>query len=168
MYKPSITKPAYIAKESVVKGNVIISEDCSVWFNATIRGEQGSIKIGKGTNVQDNCVIHCETNNSVTIGEYCTLGHGAIVHGCKVGNNCLIGMGAIILNDAIIGDNCIVGAGSLVTERSEFESGSLILGSPARVKRKLTEEEINKSVANAQHYIEKAKQVSEGEMYGKN
>ncbi len=152
--KPQIHPSAFVAPDAAVYGEVSIGEDCSVWFHATIRAGDGSVQIGARTNVQDNCVIHVDKGYSVRIGDDVTIGHGAIVHGCTVGSNTLIGMGAIVLNGAVIGQNCIVGAGALVTQNTVIPDGSLVMGSPARIKRSLREEEIRSNLANAQHYVE--------------
>lgn len=157
--KPQIQESAFVAPNAAVYGEVSIAEDCSVWFHATIRAGAGTVQIGARTNVQDNCVIHVDKGYSVKIGEDVTIGHSAIVHGCTVGDNTLIGMGAIVLNGAVVGRDCIVGAGALVTQNMVIPDGSLVLGSPARIKRSLGEEEINANRANAMHY------VKEGRMY---
>ena len=114
----------YIAEGAVVKGNVQMGEDVSIWYNATVRGDSAEIKIGDRTNVQDNAVIHVDTHYPTTIGNGVTIGHGAIVHGCTVGDNTLIGMGAIVLNGASIGENCIIGAGALVTQNTKSSAHS--------------------------------------------
>jgi carbonic anhydrase/acetyltransferase-like protein (isoleucine patch superfamily) len=149
---------AFIAPGAVVLGDVTVGEDVGIWYNATVRGDRGSIVIGKGSNVQDNAVVHMDDNFPVTIGENVTIGHGAIVHGCTIGDNCLVGMGAIIMNGAHIGANCIVGAGALVTQGTEVPDNSLILGNPAKIKRAVTEEEIAASIRNARLYVEEARE----------
>lgn len=144
---------AYIAHNATVTGDVVLNPDVSVWYGAVLRGDSGTITVGRGTNIQDNCILHEKT----TIGSYCTVGHGAIVHGCTVGNRTLIGMGAILLNGAVIGDNCIVGAGALVTGKLNAPAGSLVLGNPAKVVRELTPEQIAELTADAEHYIHLAR-----------
>ena len=156
-----IDESVYIAKGAVVVGDVSIGEESSVWFNAVLRSEEYPIVIGKRTNIQDNCTIHVSRWDGVEIGDDVTVGHGAIVHGCKIGNNCLIGMGSIIMNGAVIGDNCIVGAGSLVTEGTVVADGRLVLGSPARVVRAINEEDINRLKDSALSYAEMAKKYKE-------
>ena len=146
----------YVADEAVVKGKVAIGEESGIWYHATIRADSDQITIGSSTNVQDNAVIHTSRNYPVSIGKGVTIGHGAIVHGCTVGNNTLIGMGAIILNGAVIGNNCIIGAGALVTQNMEIPDGSLAFGNPAKIKRKLTEEEIAANRDNALLYVKEA------------
>lgn len=127
-----------------------------MWFGVVIRGDVFPIKIGKETNIQDNSVLHCTYKKAgIVIGDRVTIGHGALIHGCQIKDSCLIGMGAIIMDNAVIPKNCIVAAGSLVTEGSTFEEGSLIVGSPAKVKRKLTEDELGflqKSADNYKNY----------------
>ncbi len=140
---------AYLAPNASVVGDVVLEADVNVWYGAVIRGDSGAIRVGHGTNIQDNCVLHEE----VTIGKNCTIGHGAIVHGCTIGNGCLIGMGAIILNGAVLEDGCLVGAGALVTGKVHAPAGSLVLGSPAKVVRELTEDEKKASLEDAENYV---------------
>ncbi len=132
--------------------NVEIDEDSSVWYNAVIRGDMSSITIGKCSNIQDNCVIHSSYNFPVILGDYVSVGHAAVLHGCKIGDNSLIGINSTILNGAKIGKNSIVGAGAVVTEGKEFQDESLILGVPAKAVRKLKEEEIERVKENALRY----------------
>ena len=132
-----------------VVGDVTLGKGVSVWYNAVIRGDKGPIVIGENTNVQDGVVMH----NVTRVGAGCTLGHNAIVHGCTVGDNVLIGMGAVVLDGAKIGDNCLVGAGSLVTGKMDAPAGSMILGSPAKVVRSLTEEEIEDIRESMREYL---------------
>lgn len=151
--KPEFDDSCYIDESSSVIGKVFFGEDVSVWPGASVRGDENiKIVVGKGTNIQDCAVIHGYSDTE--IGEYVSVAHGVIVHGAKIGNNVLVGMGSIILDDAEIGDNCIIGAGSLITGRKKFEEGSMILGSPAKVVRKLTQEEIDSIKENALNYIE--------------
>ena len=153
----NIDKSVFIADGAKVVGNVTINEGSSVWFNAVIRGDSNTISIGKNTNVQDNVVIHTSSNYSVDIKDNVSIGHGAILHGCKIGNNVLIGMGSIILDGVVIEDNCIIGAGSLVTQNKVIEANSLGFGNPFAIKRKVTDEEVNKIVSNALEYVKKSK-----------
>ena len=141
-----------------VSGDVTLGKGVSVWYNAVLRGDDGAITVGEGTNIQDCAVLHEETH----VGAGCTVGHGAIVHGCTVGDNVLIGMGAVVLNGAKIGDNCIVGAGAVVTGKMDAPAGSMILGSPAKVVRPLTEEEIESNRRSAQGYLELAEKYRQG------
>lgn len=135
-------------------GNVEMKNNVSIWYNAVLRGDIEPITIDENSNVQDNCVVHVSKNYPVKIGKNVSIGHGAIVHGCTIEDNVLIGMGAIILNGAHIGKNCLVGAGALVTENKTFPEGSLIIGSPAKAIRQLSEEEIESITENATHYVE--------------
>ena len=158
---PQIHPDAFIAPDACVYGDVTIGKDCSIWFHAVVRAEDSSIVIGVGSNVQDNCVVHVDAGHSVEIGDFVTIGHGAIVHGCKVGDNTLIGMGAIVLNGAVIGKNCVIGAGALVTQNTVIPDNSLVIGSPAKVLRQVKPEEAASSRVNAGHYIEAGEKYAE-------
>lgn len=136
-----------------VNGNVTFGPGCSVWYNAVIRGDNEYVAFGKNCNVQDNCVFHPGKGHPIEVGDDVTVGHGAIVHGCTVGSGSLIGMGAILLNGAVIGKNCIVGAGALVTGKLNAPDGSMILGSPAKVVRPLTQKEIDGIRDGNDHYV---------------
>lgn len=151
-----IEPSVYIAPGAVVLGNVTIKENSSVWFHTTIRADRGNIMIGADTNIQDNCVVHIDEGFPVVIGNGVTIGHSAIIHGCKIGDNTVIGMGAIILNGAVIGRNCIVGAGALITQNTIIPDGSLVIGNPGKISRKLTDAEIEQNRANALHYVREA------------
>jgi len=142
-----------IAPDAVVVGDVSLGENVNIWYGAVLRGYSGAITVGSGTNIQERCVLH----EKVTLGKNCTVGHGAIVHGCTVGDNCLIGMGSIVLDGAVIGDNCLVAAGALVTGKMDAPAGSLILGNPAKVVKPLTPEQIEGNRKSAEHYMELAK-----------
>lgn len=146
----------YRAEGSRIIGDVTFGQDCSVWYNAVIRGDTASIKTGDRVNIQDNCVVHADPGTPVTIGNDVTVGHGAIIHGCSIGNNCLIGMGSIIMNHAVISDNCIVAAGALVSEGKVIPEGSLVMGIPAAIVRQLSEEEIQRITLSALHYAGEA------------
>lgn len=150
-----IHESAQIAKGAIVYGDITLGEKSSIWYNAVVRGDDGPIHIGKYSNIQDNCTIHLDSGGEVNIGDYVTIGHGAIVHGCTIGNNCLIGMGAIILNGAVIGDNSIIGAGALITQGKEIPAGSMVFGNPGKIVRDITEEEKSGIIQNALHYAEK-------------
>ena len=145
----------YIAPNATVVGDVVLGENVNIWYGAVLRGDHGTILVGDNTNIQDNAVLHDQT----VVGKGCTIGHGAIVHGCTIGDNCTIGMGAIVLSGAILGDNCLVGAGAVVTGKTNAPAGSLLLGSPAKIVKQLTEEQIQESLENAAHYIELGKQA---------
>ena len=159
MYKKRETdENVLICDGAAVVGDVTLGKGVSVWYNAVLRGDEGAIVVGDNTNIQDGTIMHEETK----VGSGCTIGHGAIVHGCTVGDNCLIGMGATVLNGAKIGDNCIVGAGALVTGKMDAPAGSMILGSPAVVKRALTEAEIQGNRDSAIGYLHAAELCRRG------
>lgn len=149
-------RAAYLSPSACLSGDVTLAADTSVWHNATLRADDGPIRVGRGSNIQDNAVLHMDPGGEVDLGEYVTVGHGAILHGCRVGDNTLVGMGAIVMNHARIGCNCVIAAGALVTQGMEIPDNSLVMGSPGRVKRRVTEEEVRASRRNAEHYIEKA------------
>jgi carbonic anhydrase/acetyltransferase-like protein (isoleucine patch superfamily) len=153
---PQIAESAWVADNAQVMGNVVLGEDSSVWFGTTVRGDTETITIGRGSNIQDGSVLHADVGMPLTIGDFVTVGHQVMLHGCTVGDGSLIGIGAIVLNGAKIGKNCLVGAGSLVTEGKEFPDGSMILGSPAKAVRSLSPEQIAGLRQSAQHYIENA------------
>lgn len=150
---PVISEDTYISETAVIIGDVIIEKDANIWFGSVLRGDYSKIYIGEGTNIQENSVVHGDKDCEVRVGCGCTIGHGAIIHGCTIGENTLIGMGAIILNGAKIGNNSIVGAGSLVTQNKEYEDGVLILGNPAKVIRKLTDSEIEANRKSYEEYV---------------
>ncbi|WP_252227106.1 MULTISPECIES: gamma carbonic anhydrase family protein [unclassified Clostridium] len=158
---PNISEGVYISETSVIIGDVVIKENSNIWFGAVLRGDEQSISIGCETNIQENVVIHGDGENKVTIGNGVTIGHGAIIHGCTIEDNALIGMGAIILNGAKISKNSVVAAGSLVTQNKEFEDGSLILGNPAKVIRRLTQEEIQANKESSLTYVNLAKKMAD-------
>ncbi|MDO4332728.1 MAG: gamma carbonic anhydrase family protein [Eubacteriales bacterium] len=160
MKTPQIHPSAFIAPGAAIYGDVTIGADCSVWFHAVVRGEDSCVRIGDGSNIQDNCVIHVDSGYAVEIGKNVTVGHGAIVHGCKIGENTLIGMGAIILNGAVIGKNCIIGAGALITQNTVVQDNCLVIGSPAKVTRRVTPQEAVANLNNARHYVEAGKEYA--------
>lgn len=151
-----IAPGVYLAQGAVITGDVTLGADASVWFNAVLRGDSDAIRIGRRTNIQDGAICHADPGFPVTIGEGVTVGHGAIVHGATVGDNCVIGMGAILLNGAVIGANSLVGAGALVTEHKNFPPGALLLGSPARLARMLSDDEIAGLGRSAATYVARA------------
>lgn len=151
--KPKIGEGTFIAESSDIIGNVTIGKDCSIWFGAVLRAEESLIKIGNETNVQDNAVLHIDKGYNVCIGDGVTIGHGAIIHGCNIEDECLIGMGAIILNGAKIGKNTMVAAGTLISQNKEIPEGVLVMGVPGRVVRELTEEEIEKIKKSRKEYV---------------
>lgn len=159
---PQVADSAWVAQNAQVIGDVIIGEGASVWFGVTVRGDTDTITIGAGTNIQDGSVLHADHDVPLTIGRDVTVGHQVMLHGCSIGDESLIGIGAIVLNGARIGRHCLVGAGSLITEGKEFPDGSMIIGSPAKVVRQLTEEQIEGLRRSAQHYRENAQRFRHG------
>ncbi|MFM2323765.1 gamma carbonic anhydrase family protein [Brachymonas denitrificans] len=159
---PQIADSAWVADNAEVMGDVRLGENVSIWFNTTLRGDNDPITIGDGSNIQDGSVLHTDEGVPLTIGRNVTVGHMVMLHGCSIGDESLIGIGAIVLNGAKIGRNCLVGAGALVTEGKEFPDGSMILGSPAKVVRQLTPEQIEGLRYSAQHYIDNAKRYKQG------
>jgi carbonic anhydrase/acetyltransferase-like protein (isoleucine patch superfamily) len=155
--RPQIDATAYIADDAQIIGDVVLAAATSVWFGAVLRGDTERIAVGPGSNVQDGAILHADPGFPCTIGAGVVTGHGAILHGCRIGDDCLIGMGAIILNGASIGPGSIVGAGALVTEGKDFPPGSLIMGVPARVIREVTAEDAEQIAAGARHYQERAR-----------
>ena len=155
--KPDIARAAFVAPNATVIGNVTLGPQSSIWYGAVLRGDIHSIEIGEGSNVQDLAVVHLADDYGVKIGNYTTIGHSAIIHACTIGDECLIGMGATILDGAVIGDHCIVGANALVTQRFVAPAGSMILGSPAKIVRPLKESELIGLRAWAEKYVEVAK-----------
>ncbi|HWR42428.1 gamma carbonic anhydrase family protein [Sporomusa sp.] len=139
---PHVDSSTFIAEGAKIIGNVSIGANASIWFNTVLRGDVHPITIGQYTNIQDNCTVHVWYEFPTSIGEYVTVGHGAILHGCTIANNCLIGMGAIILNYAEIGENCIIGAGTLIPEHKKIPANSLVVGSPGKIIREVSNEEI--------------------------
>lgn len=154
--RPQVDPSAWVADTATVVGDVVLGQDASVWFGSVLRGDSDRIVIGAQSNIQDQSVLHVDAGVPLTVGRGVTVGHRVTLHGCTVGDGALIGMGAIILNHARIGARCLVGAGALVTEGKEFPEGSLILGSPARVARRLTTGELERLQAAAHHYVENA------------
>ena len=159
---PSIAPGSWIASTAAVIGNVRLGAEVGVWFGAVIRGDNEPITIGARTNIQDNCVLHSDAGFPLSIGEGCTLGHRAIAHGCSIGRNTLIGMGATVLNGAIIGDDCLIGAGALVPEGKTIPPGSLVIGMPGKIVRPLSPEEIAGLRRSADHYVANARRYAAG------
>jgi carbonic anhydrase/acetyltransferase-like protein (isoleucine patch superfamily) len=159
---PQIAESAWVADNAQVMGDVHMAADSSVWFSSVVRGDTATIEIGEGTNIQDGSVLHADVGIPLTIGKHVTVGHIVQLHGCTVGDGSLIGIGAIVLNGAKIGKNCLVGAGSLVTEGKEFPDGSMILGSPAKVVRQLTPEQIEGLRRSAQNYVKNKNRFKAG------
>jgi carbonic anhydrase/acetyltransferase-like protein (isoleucine patch superfamily) len=159
---PNLAPGAWVADSAEVIGQVELGKNVSVWFGSVIRGDSEKVSIGEGSNVQDACVLHADEGVPLVIGQRVSLGHQAMLHGCQIGDGSLVGIGAVILNHAKIGKNCLVGARALVTEGKEFPEGSMILGSPAKVVRPLTEAEILGLERIAQHYIDNAERFRTG------
>jgi len=153
---PMLEEGVWVAPGAHVIGKVILRAQASVWFSVTIRGDNEPIEIGAGTNVQENCVLHTDMGYPLTVGRDCTIGHKAMLHGCTIGDETLIGMGATVLNGARIGKNCLIGAGALVTEGKEIPDGTLVLGAPGKVVRDLDAGAIQALQASAAHYRENA------------
>lgn len=153
---PEIDESVFVAESADIIGDVKIGKNSSVWYNTVLRGDEHAIRIGKNTNIQDGTVVHVGLDVDTVIGDNVTVGHNALVHGCKIGNNSLVGMGAIVLNGAEIGEFCMIGAGALVTQNKKFPDGMLIIGSPAKAVRELTEEEKQSLVKSADDYFANA------------
>lgn len=155
---PSLHPTARVAETAVISGAVSLAEDTNIWYHAVIRGDQNTISIGARSNIQDGCVLHCSPNFPLTVGADVTVGHGAILHGCTVEDGCLIGMGAILLNGCVIGAGSTVAAGALVTQNTVIPPNSMVMGSPAKVKRPLREDELAKVGGGAQTYVALARE----------
>ncbi len=159
---PRIDPSVFVAPLTVIVGDVVIGADSSIWYQTVVRGDVHYIRIGEGTNVQDACVLHVTRRDfPLEIGNLVTIGHHATVHGCTVGDRCLIGIGATILDGVTIGEGSLIAAGSLVTPRTEIPPGSLVMGAPAKVKRQLTSEEQERILNTSKHYINMAREYRE-------
>ena len=155
--RPQVHASCFVADSAQVIGSVRLEEEASVWFGVVLRGDNDLITIGAQSNVQDATVIHTDTGIKVTVGRGVTIGHRVMLHGCEVGDHCLIGIGAIVLNRAKIGPRCLIGAGALVTEGKEIPERSLVLGAPGKVVRQLSEQELMMLEGSAAHYVQNAK-----------
>jgi carbonic anhydrase/acetyltransferase-like protein (isoleucine patch superfamily) len=160
--QPEIHGSAWVADDARVIGDVWLGENSSVWFGVVARGDTETITVGKGSNIQDNSVLHADHGMPLVIGENVTVGHQVMLHGCTIGDGSLVGIQAVILNGAKIGKNCLVGAGALVTEGKEFPDGCMILGTPAKAVRQLSEEQIEGLKMSAQHYMDNARRYKTG------
>ena len=156
MKTPQIHAATFVAPNATVLGDVTIGAECGIFFGAVLRAESAPIVVGDCTNIQDNCILHIDEDFPLTVGSGCTIGHGAIVHGCTIGDNTLVGMGAIVLNGAVIGRDCIIGAGALVSQGAIIPAGSMVLGLPGKVRRAVTEEEKAANTDSARRYKEEA------------
>ena len=151
---PKIGRDVFLAPGAVVCGNVSIADDCCVFFNTTIRADRTGISIGERTNIQDNCLLHSTPVYPIEIGREVSIGHGSIIHGCRIADRVLVGMGAIIMNDVEIGENCIIGAGALVPEGMVIPDGSVAVGVPAKVIKQMSPAQVEANLHNAAHYVE--------------
>lgn len=161
-HEPVLGDGAWVAPDANIIGKIVLEADVSVWFGSTLRGDNEVITVGAGSNVQENVVMHTDPGFPLTIGAGCTIGHKAMLHGCTLGDNTLIGMGATILNGARIGRNCLIGACALITEGKEIPDGSLVMGAPGKVVRQLDEAAIAAFRATAVHYQQNARRYREG------
>lgn len=161
-HEPRLADGAWVADTATVIGNVVLEQNASVWFGAVLRGDTEELRVGAGSNVQDGTVVHADLGYPVHIGAGVTIGHQVMLHGCTIGDHSLIGIQAVVLNGAKIGRNCLVGAGALVTEGKEFPDNSLIIGSPAKVVRQLTDAQVQGLRDSAQHYVDNARRFRQG------
>ena len=159
---PKLGEGTWVADSAQVMGAVELGVDASVWFGAVIRGDTETIRIGKGSNIQDGSVLHADVGKPLVVGDNVTVGHQVMLHGCTIGDGSLIGIGAVVLNGAVIGKGCVVGAGSLVTEGKAFPDGSMIMGSPAKVVRQLEPHQIQALQMSALHYVDNARRYRAG------
>ena len=159
---PEIAADAWVAPDANLIGQVVLEAEASVWFGCTLRGDNEEIRVGRGSNVQENVVIHTDMGFPLVIGAHCTIGHKAMLHGCIIGEGSLIGMGATILNGAKIGKGCLIGAGALVTEGKDIPDGSLVMGAPGKVVRTLDAAAQERLLASAAHYRENAARYRAG------
>jgi carbonic anhydrase/acetyltransferase-like protein (isoleucine patch superfamily) len=158
--QPEVTGAHFIAWNAQVSGDVVLGKESSVWFGVSMRADIAPIRIGEGSNIQDNAVCHVSTDVPLTVGNGVTVGHGAIIHSCTIEDNCLIGMGAIVLDKAVIGRDSIVAAGSLVTGGKQFPPRSMIMGNPAKLVKELTDEQVNSIKGYAQRYRENSRKAA--------
>jgi len=154
---PTIHASAYVAPSAQLIGSVVMLEDSSVWFNVVVRGDNDTMTIGPGTNVQDQSMLHTDHGIPLTLGRGCTVGHKVMLHGCEIGDYSLIGMNAVVLNRARIGNYCMIGANALITEGKEIPDGSVVMGSPGKIVRQVTDTERRVLEASGAHYVENAR-----------
>jgi len=159
---PQVHESAWVADSATVIGNVRLEAQASIWYGVVVRGDNELITVGRGSNVQDGSVLHTDHGFPLTVGDGVTVGHQAVLHGCSIGDGSLVGIQAVVLNGARIGRNCLVGAGSLVTEGREFPDNSLIMGSPAKVVRELTPEQVQRLRQSAENYVSNAVRHRDG------
>ena len=162
--KTKLPLAAFVADNATVRGHVTAGTGSSIYFGAVIRSESDTTAIGEDTNIQDNCVLHTDKGFPITIGRGCTIGHAAILHGCTIGDNTLVGMGAIVLNGAVVGRDCIIAAGALVTQGAVIPDGSMVMGAPGKVRRPLAPEEVASNTAAAAGYRRESQLYKAGEL----
>ena len=160
--RPTIAEDTWIAPDANIIGDVVIEEGASVWFGCTLRGDNEQIVIGKGSNVQESTVMHTDPGFALIIGENCTIGHKAMLHGCRIADGALIGMGATVLNGARIGRNCLIGAGALITEGKDIPDGSLVMGAPGKIVRELAPGAVKGLEMSARHYQDNMRRFRAG------
>ncbi|MFM2354510.1 MAG: hypothetical protein RLZZ528_246 [Pseudomonadota bacterium] len=159
---PVIGRDVWVAPDANVIGKVVLEDEAGIWFGAQLRGDTEEIRVGRGSNVQENCVLHTDLGFPLTIGTDCTIGHKAMLHGCTIGDGSLIGMSATVLNGAVIGKGCLIGAGALVTEGKVIPDGSLVMGAPGKVVRELDDAALARLLRSAEHYREAAARMRAG------
>ena len=159
---PQLHEDTWVAPDANLIGKVVLEEGASVWFGTTIRADHDEIRVGKGSNVQENCVMHIDPGYPLIIGENCTIGHKVMLHGCDIGEGSLIGINAVVLNGAKIGKNCIIGANALITEGKVIPDNSMVMGSPGKVVKTLTEEQGAGIRMGAKHYVENSRRFRDG------
>ncbi len=152
---PQLAEDVYVAPTAVVIGDVVAEEGASIWFGAVLRGDNATIRLGRRSNIQDNCVVHVDEGVPVTIGEDCVVGHSVVLHGCALGNRVLVGIGARVLDRAVVPDDVVIGAGALVPEGARLESGYVYMGMPARRVRPVRDDELQRIAQGASHYARK-------------
>lgn len=160
-HAPQVHADTWVAPDANLVGKVVLEQGSSVWFGCTIRADHEEIRVGEGSNVQEDCIMHIDAGYPLTIGKNCTIGHKVMLHGCTIGENTLIGMGAIVLNGAKIGKNCLIGAGALITEGKEIPDNSLVMGTPGKVVRELDEAAAQKIALSALHYQQNMRRFRE-------
>jgi len=158
---PKISQNVYIDSNAIIIGDVEIGEFTSVWPGASVRGDEGKIIIGRFTSIQDNATLHCDSGGTTKVGDHVTIGHNCVIHGCRIGNYVLVGMGAIIMNGAIIEDNCIIGAGAVITENTKIPKNSVVVGIPGKIVREVKENDLKLIKHNAEVYVELCKKYLE-------
>ena len=152
--KPVPGKNCFIAENATLVGEVHLADNVSIWFNAVLRADSSPITIGENSNIQDGTVCHGEKDHPLTVGKNVTVGHKAMIHGCTIGDNCIIGINSVVMNGAVIGDNCIIGSGALVTEGKIIPPGSLVLGAPGKVVKEVSDAQREMIADSARHYVE--------------